>query len=653
MALSGEERRRLVYELLVEAKGLANANKNAKNELLSFNSLAKQATKLAGGIFAVSTAAQFVADMVRANDEILKLTASLKVLGLEGAQLDKAVTNIQNIAVATGQTSQGVASAYKDITDVAQTLGLSQRQVADLTAAATQAMAAQGGTAEQAAQQIGVLAFAIEKGAITGKELKGVLKENEVLQTAFEQALGLTTQQILEQANAGKIGATELRKVLDVYTEIGKQQQVPGTVSGLATSFFELAKAFTAGALEGAKFNDMLQGIRDHMPSAAEANEWGKRLTDLFVGGPFYAGVQAQLRELERLKAEHEAIIREGEAKYAPGTTQAYEEQFVTAADIRAGGGRRTERTPEQMEQLAKDAEQRREDYYKFWRDMDSQLEHSMTMTSQYEDEIQSVTIPTQQDLTDVLSDRAKVTQDILDYQQKELDNYTQVPPKLADIESGFLDARDAAQALTHAIAGIFTGAVHNARDFFRVILEGLAEVALQRALFGSGKGGDEGLLGFLGGLLGAGLGGAAGGGGGIADLGDNLGAKGLALDRGTLIPYAAGGVVSGPTTFGMSSGRTGLMGEAGPEAIMPLRRGRDGKLGIAAALPNIQVINNTGVPANATVRHSSERMQIVLEAAELGRSMALEEVNRSLRSGYGSTAQSVQRTYGLRRRGG
>jgi hypothetical protein len=45
--------------------------------------------------------------------------------------------------------------------------------------------------------------------------------------------------------------------------------------------------------------------------------------------------------------------------------------------------------------------------------------------------------------------------------------------------------------------------------------------------------------------------------------------------------PFADGGVVNSPTTFPMSGGRTGLMGEAGPEAIMPLKRGANGKLGV------------------------------------------------------------------------
>ena len=44
---------------------------------------------------------------------------------------------------------------------------------------------------------------------------------------------------------------------------------------------------------------------------------------------------------------------------------------------------------------------------------------------------------------------------------------------------------------------------------------------------------------------------------------------------------FADGGVVASPTYFGMG-GKTGLMGEAGPEAILPLQRGSDGRLGVA-----------------------------------------------------------------------
>lgn len=46
---------------------------------------------------------------------------------------------------------------------------------------------------------------------------------------------------------------------------------------------------------------------------------------------------------------------------------------------------------------------------------------------------------------------------------------------------------------------------------------------------------------------------------------------------------FARGGVVSSAASFGLAGGRTGVMGEAGPEAIMPLKRLASGKLGVQA----------------------------------------------------------------------
>ena len=63
---------------------------------------------------------------------------------------------------------------------------------------------------------------------------------------------------------------------------------------------------------------------------------------------------------------------------------------------------------------------------------------------------------------------------------------------------------------------------------------------------------------------------------------------------------YANGGVVGGPTYFPMSGGKTGLMGEAGPEAIMPLKRGANGKLGVETSGSGSVVVNNNfNVSAN------------------------------------------------------
>jgi hypothetical protein len=57
--------------------------------------------------------------------------------------------------------------------------------------------------------------------------------------------------------------------------------------------------------------------------------------------------------------------------------------------------------------------------------------------------------------------------------------------------------------------------------------------------------------------------------------------ADGAAFAQNGIQPFARGGIVDRPTLFPFAKG-TGLMGEAGPEAIIPLKRGRDGKLGVA-----------------------------------------------------------------------
>ncbi len=56
--------------------------------------------------------------------------------------------------------------------------------------------------------------------------------------------------------------------------------------------------------------------------------------------------------------------------------------------------------------------------------------------------------------------------------------------------------------------------------------------------------------------------------------------AEGSVIAGGRVTPFAQGGIVSGPVLFPLRNG-AGLMGEAGAEAIMPLARGSDGKLGV------------------------------------------------------------------------
>jgi phage-related minor tail protein len=64
--------------------------------------------------------------------------------------------------------------------------------------------------------------------------------------------------------------------------------------------------------------------------------------------------------------------------------------------------------------------------------------------------------------------------------------------------------------------------------------------------------------------------------------------ANGNAFQNGELMKFANGGILQSPTLFSFESAgvtRTGQAGEAGTEAIMPLKRTKDGRLGVEADL--------------------------------------------------------------------
>jgi tape measure domain-containing protein len=117
------------------------------------------------------------------------------------------------------------------------------------------------------------------------------------------------------------------------------------------------------------------------------------------------------------------------------------------------------------------------------------------------------------------------------------------------------------------------------ASDLLNSIANRLLDVAINLALFGvmSGTGTGGGLLGGL----------------------FKPNAMGNAYAKNGIVPFAYGGVVNRPTLFPFAKG-IGLMGEAGPEAILPLRRGSDGRLGVSSSGGGSTVVN-VSVDASGT----------------------------------------------------
>ncbi|MEM9145802.1 MAG: phage tail tape measure protein [Pseudomonadota bacterium] len=171
----------------------------------------------------------------------------------------------------------------------------------------------------------------------------------------------------------------------------------------------------------------------------------------------------------------------------------------------------------------------------------------------------------------------------------------------LDEIRGSTSDVRAELAAATTAMRGMDREAQSLARS-----LGSSLRGALDKAIFGGAKLSDvfkglasdvlgksldlalKPLQGALTGGIGSAIGSLTGGLGGLFGF-----AKGGVLDQGRVRAFAKGGVVDRATLFPMK-GATGLMGEAGPEAIMPLTRGPDGRLGVASSGGGATTVNVT-----------------------------------------------------------
>lgn len=186
---------------------------------------------------------------------------------------------------------------------------------------------------------------------------------------------------------------------------------------------------------------------------------------------------------------------------------------------------------------------------------------------------------------------------------------------------------RNLGDTLFRSLSGDFD----NIGDAWKTMLLRMASDAaaanLANMIFGADGTGGSGLLGKGLSLLGSVLG-LFGGGGAAAGTASYTGYGGLGAPR----MFAKGGIVDSPTPFRFADGgafRSGLMGEAGPEAIMPLKRDSQGRLGVSA-----QGRSGGGVVLNQTINVDSrtdraEVYAIVSRAVKNGNAELVDRLNR------------------------
>lgn len=209
------------------------------------------------------------------------------------------------------------------------------------------------------------------------------------------------------------------------------------------------------------------------------------------------------------------------------------------------------------------------------------------------------------------------------------LANYLDETSKIGkQVEATFTSAF---QGLDEALASFVVTGKLNIKSLADSIIKDLARIAIKQNVTGPLA---SALSGFFGGFT---------GGGSVVKN-----ANGGVYNSPGLSAYS-GQVVSKPTVFPFAKG-IGLMGEAGEEAILPLRRGADGKLGVSAGggggAPEVH-IHNSGEPVAAEVQQSQNadggmRLDVILKALKT-------DIAGDINSGTGQVGRAMQNRFGTK----
>ena len=185
------------------------------------------------------------------------------------------------------------------------------------------------------------------------------------------------------------------------------------------------------------------------------------------------------------------------------------------------------------------------------------------SLTDRYKEAMVEAGIPVDE-VTRRIADLAQATVDLKDKSKGFNEQFAEGIKSMGDLTTNLAGAAvNAFTSMSDKLHEFVTTGKANFTDFANSLLSDLSRIFIRFAMFQAVKGLFPGISSFL------------------------MSANGNAFAKNGIVPFAKGGIVNRPTLFQYAnggSGRFGLMGEAGPEAIMPLRRGANGRLGVEAS---------------------------------------------------------------------
>ncbi|MBX3516041.1 MAG: phage tail tape measure protein [Rhodospirillales bacterium] len=229
----------------------------------------------------------------------------------------------------------------------------------------------------------------------------------------------------------------------------------------------------------------------------------------------------------------------------------------------------------------------------------------------------------------------------------------------LRDYADQAMDAASAAEQVTtqafqgmeDALVGFVTTGKLDFASLVDSMIADLARLSIRMAVLGPlAQALSGGLGGLASGLFGssASIPGSGEPGAGPGPGTGGLYAEGGVFAHGTVIPFAQGGVVDRPTLFPMARGY-GLMGEAGPEAVLPLKRLSSGRLGVEAAggpQVTVNIINNAGAKVTTEEQRDPSgnlSLNVIIDAVEVAMAQRATRPGSTLNRALAAAANPIR----------
>tara|TARA_S200000501_G_scaffold110296_1_gene103619 strand:- start:2737 stop:5022 length:2286 start_codon:yes stop_codon:yes gene_type:complete len=605
--------------------GLASAGAaaNASKAGVGIMSKAGLAGGLAGagigaGVTAIAGATQFAGESASYAAEIQKLQIALKGVTKNQADFTK---GLNVISTTSRKLNVPIAASTRQFTTLSASVlgaGGTIEDAEEVFTGVSNAIKATGGNAEDVQSAIRAMSQIFGKGKVSAEELQGQLGERLAgAVVKFAEANGSSLQKLQKDLRDGTVGLGQImnfaKKLNLDFSKIAEEVSDSSADAGqrLKTSMDRLKLAVgTILQPIGAEFQKVFGEIVDAITFAIEA-------FNKFMGIGLGNAILKTERDLERARQrliksrgdKSRGSIKGGASEYDRALLD-FQNYTRKLEELRKGlggeGGNKTSNLPDATTAPSE------EKINKYKLDLG-------LITQEKFDSLQ-IDIEAQKifdDMSKVQGENFKMTLD----QIKE--KLRQNKEETFNFKKSFKELYDSVTDLGTNIGEYAIGAVDRLADSFvdlmvtgkasfsdlaRSILQDLQKMILKALLFQLIFDPFKKAFGL--------------GDGGVLDGGEvKKSAKGNVFAQNKIVPYSYGGVVNRPSIFPLANGGVGLMAEAGsPEAIMPLKRGANGKLGVESSggMGNVVVnVDAKGTSAQGDDSKSKEMGRLIGVAIE------------------------------------